>query len=172
MAVVYERIVQEDLNVGVGTVEVTMPGGGTQTGHQISVLTFPHVGFAAHLSASMPVGNSAVIIADAKEWDVGGWYGTDGRFAPTVPGHYFVEGWVDIQSFSATARLSIFQTGTRLQSVDVVRAGAPASVIVSALVYLNGADFVELRMDHDNGSPLTVQFARFSAFAVGSVARA
>lgn len=31
----YELLVEEDLNVGAGTVDVTSPGGGTQTGHQI-----------------------------------------------------------------------------------------------------------------------------------------
>jgi hypothetical protein len=38
MAVPFERIVLDDLNMGTGTVEVTMPGGGTQTGTQISLL--------------------------------------------------------------------------------------------------------------------------------------
>lgn len=38
MAVPFERVVLEDLNLGTGEVEVTMPGGGSQTGTQISLL--------------------------------------------------------------------------------------------------------------------------------------
>lgn len=37
MALVYETLVQEDLNVGVGSVTVTAPGGGTQSGTQVGI---------------------------------------------------------------------------------------------------------------------------------------
>ena len=37
MALVYEKIVQEDLNVGVGAVNVTAPGGGTLASTQIGI---------------------------------------------------------------------------------------------------------------------------------------
>ena len=37
MALVYEKIVQEDLNVGVGAVTVTAPGGGTLASTQIGI---------------------------------------------------------------------------------------------------------------------------------------
>lgn len=40
MGIPFEQIVEEDLNLGVGTVSVTNPGGGQQTGHQISRRTF------------------------------------------------------------------------------------------------------------------------------------
>lgn len=40
MAVPYERIVEEDLNIGSGTVDVSMPAGGTATGTQIGLHTF------------------------------------------------------------------------------------------------------------------------------------
>lgn len=32
-----ERLVAEDVNVGIGTVQVSMPAGGTQEGHQFNV---------------------------------------------------------------------------------------------------------------------------------------
>jgi len=169
MAVIYERIVQEDLNIGVGNVEVTMPGGGTQTGTRISTISFPHVGFAAHLSVPVAVVPGSVIAPDVKEWDIGSWYNpSNGRFAPTIPGHYHVEGYVELLSLSGTARLSIFQGGVHLQSVEAVRSGTPARWTVSALVYLNGADYVDLRLDAGN---TTVNAARFTGFTVGSVAR-
>jgi hypothetical protein len=40
MALVYEKVVQNDLNVGVGSVNVTAPGGGTLASTQIGVHTF------------------------------------------------------------------------------------------------------------------------------------
>lgn len=36
----YELAVAEDLNRGHGTVSVTMPGGGSATGHKINLATF------------------------------------------------------------------------------------------------------------------------------------
>lgn len=39
MSIPYEKIVVEDLNLGDGTVQVTMPGGGTSTGTQINFAT-------------------------------------------------------------------------------------------------------------------------------------
>lgn len=40
MALVYEKIVQEDLNTGTGAVTVTAPGGGTLAGTQIGLHSF------------------------------------------------------------------------------------------------------------------------------------
>lgn len=37
MALVYEKVVQEDLNVGVGAVNVTAPGGGTLASTQVGI---------------------------------------------------------------------------------------------------------------------------------------
>jgi len=37
MSLLYEKVVQEDLNVGLGTVSVTNPGGGTLTGVQVGI---------------------------------------------------------------------------------------------------------------------------------------
>lgn len=52
MAVIYERIVAEDLNLGNGTVSVTQPTGGTATGTQIGLHTFtPNIYSAASYAA-------------------------------------------------------------------------------------------------------------------------
>ena len=40
MSLLYEKVVQEDLNVGTSTATVTNPGGGTLTGTQIGIHTF------------------------------------------------------------------------------------------------------------------------------------
>lgn len=43
MAIPYEKLVKEDLNLGYGTVDVTMPAGGTATGTKIGLHTFTEV---------------------------------------------------------------------------------------------------------------------------------
>lgn len=40
MAIIVEKIVSEDLNLGIGEVNVRLPGGGGATGHQIHIGTF------------------------------------------------------------------------------------------------------------------------------------
>lgn len=40
MALVYEKIVQEDMNVGVGAVSVSAPGGGTLASTQVGIHSF------------------------------------------------------------------------------------------------------------------------------------
>lgn len=44
MAIPYEKIVEEDLNLGTGTVDVTMPGGGSSTGHRVHIGSFADTG--------------------------------------------------------------------------------------------------------------------------------
>lgn len=40
MSLLYEKVVQEDLNVGTSTASVTNPGGGTLTGTQVGIHSF------------------------------------------------------------------------------------------------------------------------------------
>src|SRR4051812_19314629 len=40
MALPYEKVVAEDVNLGYGTVSVTMPAGGSATGNKVGVHTF------------------------------------------------------------------------------------------------------------------------------------
>jgi hypothetical protein len=61
MATPYEKIVAEDLNLGLPgeTVQVTMPGGGTATGSKIGLHTFQETvgqAFAALPAASLAKG--------------------------------------------------------------------------------------------------------------------
>lgn len=37
MALVYEKAIEQDLNIGVGTASVTSPGGGSLSGYQIGI---------------------------------------------------------------------------------------------------------------------------------------
>lgn len=59
MSIPYEKIVKQDLNLGVGTVDVTMPGGGTSTGDQVNLGTFAVVATATWSPGSIANGASA-----------------------------------------------------------------------------------------------------------------
>jgi hypothetical protein len=173
MAVKYERIVKEDLNRGVGTVDVTMPGGGTQVGHQIGMHSLPHVGFVALGSGSQSItgGAGATLIAAATEsWDIADWWDTiSSRFVPTVEGYYAVSVYALLAAFTGTATLRIAVNGVEVSSVDAVRTAAAARMFVSALVFLDGIDdYVEFSLEHNDGSNgRVVTAARLSGFVVG-----
>lgn len=53
MAVPYEKVVAEDLNTGTGTVSVTMPNGGSDTGNKINLATFALTGSASWTPGSI-----------------------------------------------------------------------------------------------------------------------
>lgn len=56
MAIPYEKIVAEDLNLGTGTVTVTMPGGGTDTGNKINLATLALTGSKTYDPTSLADG--------------------------------------------------------------------------------------------------------------------
>ncbi len=63
MAIIYETIVAEDLDLGHGTVSKHMPAGGTATGNRINLATFKESGqlYAAIPAASDDVGALRVV---------------------------------------------------------------------------------------------------------------
>lgn len=63
MSAIYERIVAEDLDIGTGTVQRHLPGGGTATGSQCHIGTFadPGVALAAIGAAAAHPGQQRVI---------------------------------------------------------------------------------------------------------------
>lgn len=66
MAIPFERIVQEDINVGHGTVNVTMPGGGSAVGNKINYRTFADGGvLVAALPAASLVPGAIEVVTDA-----------------------------------------------------------------------------------------------------------
>lgn len=66
MSLLYEKVVQEDLNVGTSTTTVTNPGGGTLTGTQIGIHSFAQ-GQIAHTKAWAP---STITTLSYKDEDV------------------------------------------------------------------------------------------------------
>jgi len=173
MAVNYERIVREDLNLGVGTVDVTMPGGGTQVGHQLGAHSLPHVGFAADAGGvqSITGGAGATLIqAATEEWDTADWWdNSNHRFVPTVAGYYIVSVYALLGAFTGTAILHIYRNGAAIASVDAVRTAAAARMSVTALAFLGGTDYIEFMIEHNDGSNgRTVSAARVSGAVVGA----
>lgn len=77
MAVRFERIVAQDLNLGKSTVEVTMPAGGTAIGDQINLETFQDEGYSDAFSSSNFTSNSGTWtvgssdVLQLKGWTVG-----------------------------------------------------------------------------------------------------
>ena len=64
MAVKYEGLVSEDIQLGHGTVQVSQPGGGTATGTKVSLSTFQESTgelFAALPAASVGKGQLRVV---------------------------------------------------------------------------------------------------------------
>lgn len=69
MAVVYEKIVAEDLELGRGTVSVTNPAGGNIAGSKIGIHTFLDVVLTADLPAASSSMNKTMLIEDAGNGD-------------------------------------------------------------------------------------------------------
>lgn len=174
MAVKYERIVEEDLNLGVGTVDVTMPAGGTAIGHRIGPQTFTALAFIAAADGSQVVTGglaAEVVELPTSELDVVDWFddATTYEFAPTVAGRYHIDAYLAMAAFTGTVVVGIYKNDTLIVANEMVRSAATGQLTLSALVDLDGdADVVTLRVSHNDGAnPRTVTAARMSGFIVG-----
>lgn len=173
MAVKYERIVEEDLNLGVGTVDVTMPGGGTAVGHRIGPQTFTALASITSAAAGQPITGGAapaVVVFGSEEVDVAGWLDSAaGEFQPNVPGRYKIDGYLALGAFTGVAVLGIYKNDDLVVANEMVRTAAAGQLTVSALVDLDGdTDVVTLRISHDDGANVrVVSAARLSGFLVG-----
>lgn len=174
MAIKIERIVEEDLNLGIGPVDVTMPGGGTAVGHKIGPQSFHAMAFIASMDGgqSVDAGEAAATVAlDSEDLDVAGWFDpATFKFTPNVPGRYQFDAYLAISAFAGKVTVSIFVNSTLVVSTEMVRDGDSGQVTISGLVSLNGdTDYVTLRVSHDDDTAgtLTVTSARMSGFITG-----
>lgn len=172
MAVKYERIVEEDLNLGTGTVDVSMPGGGTAVGHRIGPHTFTALAFIASAAGGQFItGGAAAAIVQlvTEELDVAEWFDNGNyEFAPNVDGRYQIDAYLALAIFTGTAVVSIYKNDSVVVATEMVRADATGQITLSALVDLDDGDVVTLRMSHNDGTNLrTVTAARLSGFIVG-----
>jgi len=174
-AVKYERIVEEDLNLGTGTVDVSMPGGGTAVGHQIG----PHTFAAESFTVSMDGGQSviggaapATVALDDEEHDSVSWFNsTTYKFIPTVAGRYQFDAYLSMAAFTGTLTVGLYRNSDEAVAVDVVRAAAGAKVILAAMLTMNGgSDEMTLRVSHNDGTnSVIILAARLSGYLVGKI---
>lgn len=170
MAVRYERVVEEDLNLGFGTVDVTMPGGGTAVGHQIGPQSFIAMAFVASRSTAQAIVGGAgatVVQLSTEELDSATWFSTSTyKFLPNVTGKYHFDAYAALSSFTGTATVSIAKNGTTVVATEVIRVAATGKVALSALIELDGDDdYVTLTVASDVN--VNVIAARLDGFLVG-----
>lgn len=170
-AVKYERLVEEDLDIGIGTVDRTMPGGGTAVGHRVGPQSFVSLGFAATAPGSQNLtggASAATITLDTEVFDVASWFASN-TFTPDVAGKYHFDGFLHLAAFSGTLTVGIYKNSTAIVEVDVVRTAAAAKVSLSALIDLDGdTDTVTLKAAHNDGvNTRAVTAARLSGFITG-----
>lgn len=173
MAVRYQRVVEEDLDLGTGTVDVVMPGGGTAVGHRIGPQSFTTLGFIASMAGGQNItgGAAAATVALAtEELDVASWYNNATyTFLPNVDGYYQIDAYLKLAAFTGTATVAIYKNSAAVVSTAMVRTAAAGEVTISALVALNGSsDTITLKVSHNDGVNLReVQAARMSGYLTG-----
>lgn len=171
-SVPYERIVAEDLEIGTGTVEVTMPAGGTATGHALNPSSFGALGFAATApgNQSIPASTLTQVEFNTEEFDTEGWFASH-IFTPQKAGYYLAMVTVNLASFTGTLTLGIYKNGsTLIDSLDVVRSAAPGRAHLTAVVAMNGStDTLQAKVTQTDSAAKVVSSGRFSAVNVGGL---
>jgi hypothetical protein len=154
MAVPYERLVEEDLDLGYGSVTRTMPAGGTATGRKIGLHTLTTVLNVQDFGATgdgVVDDTAAIRAAIAALPAIGG-----GVFFPA--GTYIVRGDAGVVDLSLGAILPLAAVNTRLfgvgrASVIKVGSGAPAyqAIVagIGAATDLSGLEVDHLAFDHN-----------------------
>ena len=130
MAAPYERIVKQDLNLGKGTVEVTMPAGGTATGDKVGIHTLlPGVYNPRDYGANGDGSNDTVPITAA----VADAYA---NHAPVVfpPGTYLCNGVVP-----------------HIADVTLLMLGAEITGTTASLANLNMIRFIDGKLEFGSG---------------------
>jgi hypothetical protein len=175
VAVKYEKIVEEDLNLGVGAVDVTMPGGGTALGHRIGVQTFLSLDTIVFMDGGQNIiggAAAAIVQLDEEELDTMEWFDVATyKFTPTVLGTYLIDAYLKLAGFTGVAIVSIYKNEVLVVSTEMVRAAITGQVTLSAKVKLNGTtDYVTLRVSHNDGvNNREVLVARMSMSLTGKV---
>lgn len=173
MAVKYEKIVEEDLNVGTGTVDVTMPGGGTVVGHRIGIQSFVALAVIASMDGGQNITGgaaAATVQLDTEELDVVGWFNpTTYSYTPTVDGVYQIDAYLKLAGFTGVATVGLYKNGSLVVANEMYREATSGQITLSAQVAMNGTtDVLTLKASHQDGANLReIQYARFSAVVVG-----
>ena len=122
MAIPYELIVKEDLDLGVGTVSRTMPAGGTATGHQVNLSTLALVATATWSPGAILDGDSAtttVTVAGVALGDIALASFSAGLAAGlTISAHVSAANTVTVKCTNVTTS-AVANPGARVYRVDV-----------------------------------------------------
>jgi hypothetical protein len=182
MAVPYEKIVEEDLNLGTGTVSVTMPGGGSAVGNKIGLQSFPTIGFAASRSTTQAIatGSTPTVVQNStEELDTNAWYDpATYTFTPLEAGVYFFVGEVTMAPLTGRVVVSLCKNGTVVWQqdrdcaaiIDPSTDGTVSITQVSGLISCNGTtDAITLRVRHNDESTRNVTAARLAGAIMGNV---
>lgn len=173
MSVLYEKVVAEDLNLGLDTVDVTMPGGGTSSGNKINPLTFGAVAAAGSRSSTQSISTATLttVQLDTEDLDEPGWYDESTyTFTPLKAGAYLVLAQVTMASFTGILTLEIYRGAVSVGKVDVVRAATAATAQVSSLVTMNGStDAITVKVTHTNASAVNLTAATVGFIGLGSL---
>lgn len=173
MSVPYEKIVAEDLNLGTGTVEVTMPAGGTATGHAINPATFAALAFAADAVGTQSLAASilSTIEMSDEDFDVQGWFNpATYAFIPLKAGYYLLTGSVAIASFTGTLTVGIYKNGVLVDSVTIQGVAAIGKAQVTTVVAANGStDTFVIKAFQTDAAAKAVTTARFSGAGIGGL---
>lgn len=172
-SVPYEKIVEEDLNLGVDTVNVTMPAGGLAVGHQINPSSFPALAFSAggH-GAQVLVGGAAAAAIEltVEEFDTQSWYDpATYKFTPLKAGYYQINADIGLAAFTGILSLKIYKNTNPISVSEMVRAAAAGSLTMCTLCFMNGlTDYIQLKASHNDGTNnRTVLSAHMAGYCVG-----
>lgn len=171
MSVPYEKIVEEDLNIGRGEVEVTNPGGGSLTGNKIGIQTFPAIGFSASRSSNQSISASSVttVQLSTEELDTEGWYDdTTYTFTPLEAGLYLFTAQLTMASLTGTITAYLYKNASEAWKMEAIRTAAVGTVQVSGIIALNGSDAVTLRVQQTSAGAVNLTAARLSGLMIGN----
>lgn len=173
MSVPYEKIVAEDLNTGVGAVDVTMPAGGTASGQKINPATFGALGFAATApgNQSLAASTLSTVELNTEEFDTQGWFNNGSyTFTPLKAGYYQIIGTVALAAFTGTLTVGIYKNGVLVDSVLITATAEVVKIQVMVHVVANGTtDAFTLKAIHTDTSARVISAGRMSGACVGGL---
>ena len=174
MAVPYELIVAEDLNLGYDDdVVVTMPGGGTAIGNQIGMQTFTAQAFGASRSSNQSITTATLTIVqlNTEDLDTRGWYDpATYTFTPTVAGIYALTAQVSIASMTGTLTVEIYRGATSIAKMTEVLAAATGTLNIGVIASASGAEGFTVKVTQNSGSSINVTAANFGGVLLGKTA--